>query len=133
MVTEKRANEIFGGTFLIGLAVLFLINWWWPGIMFVIGIALLARAVAQGRNWMDERAGLVAIAIGVVFTALSLFSFAFNLWPIILILIGLYMLFGNSRGGGWRNGWRGGWGGKNGGWRGGNDGENEKSKHDDFV
>ena len=47
-MTEKRANEVFGGTFLIGLAVLFLINW----------------------------------------------------WPIVLILIGVYLLFGNRRGGG---------------------------------
>ena len=93
-MTEKRSNEIFGGTFLIGLAVLFLLNWWWPGIMFVIGIALLVRAVAEGRNWMSERGGLVCLGIGVVFT-----FFSFNWWPLILIAIGVYLLFGNRRGG----------------------------------
>lgn len=100
-MTERRANEIFGGTFLIGLAVLALINWWWPGIMYVIGIAMLARAVAQGRNWMDERGGLIALAIGVVFTLTDVLRiFSFNWWPIVLILLGLYLLFGNRRGGG---------------------------------
>lgn len=104
-MTEKRANEVFGGTFLIGLAVLFLINWWWPGIMFVIGIALMVRAVAQGRAWSDERGGLVVLAIGVVFTVIDVLKvFSFNWWPIVLILIGLYLLFGNRRGGGAGNG-----------------------------
>jgi hypothetical protein len=99
-MTERRANEIFGGTFLIGLAVLVLINWWWPGIMYVIGIALLVRAVAQGRNWTDERGGLIALAIGVVFTLTDVLRiFSFNWWPIVLILLGVYLLFGNRRGG----------------------------------
>jgi hypothetical protein len=98
-MTEKRANDIFGGTFLIGLAVLFLINWWWPGIMYVIGIALIVRAVAQGRNWTDERGGLVILGIGVVFTLIDVLNiFSFNWWPLVLILLGIYLLFGSRRG-----------------------------------
>ena len=110
-MNEKRSNEIFGGTFLIGLAVLFLINWWWPGIMFVIGIALLVRAVAEGRSWSSERGGLICLGIGVVFT-----FFSINFWPLILIAIGVYLLVGNRRGGlsGMFNG-------------------SEKSKHDDTL
>ena len=97
-MTDKRANEIFGGTFLIGLAILFLINWWWPGIMYVIGIALIIRAVAEGKNWMEERGGLIALGIGVVFTVIDLLKlFSFNWWPLILIAIGLYLLFGSRR------------------------------------
>lgn len=103
-MTEKRANEVFGGTFLIGLAILFLINWWWPGIMFVIGIALLVRTVAQGRNWTDERGGLICLGIGVVFTLVDVLNvFSFNWWPLLLILIGVYLLFGNRRGNGGKN------------------------------
>src|SRR4051812_22061822 len=112
-MTEKRSNQIFGGTFLIGLAVLFLTNWWWPGIMFVIGIAMIARAGAEGRNWMSERAGLICIGIGVVFG-----FFSFNWWPLILIAIGVYLLLGNHRGS---------WGGWN------RSSSEEKSKRDDFV
>ena len=122
-MTEKRANEIFGGTFLIGLAVLFIINWWWPGIMFVIGIALIVRAVAEGRNWMDERGGLVCLGIGVFFTLLNILRiFSFNWWPLILIAIGAYLLFGNRRGN-----WGGNWNRSN------NSDSSEKPKHDDLV
>lgn len=96
-MNEKRANEIFGGIFLVGMAILFLLNWWWPGILFVIGISMMARAVAQGRSWIDERAGLFALAIGAVFTLIDLMRFSFNLWPLVLILLGLYLLFGNRR------------------------------------
>ncbi|MCC6801393.1 MAG: hypothetical protein IT319_00810 [Anaerolineae bacterium] len=95
-MTDKRASEIFGGTFLIGLAILFLVNWWWPGIMYVIGIALIARTVAQGRSWTEERAGVVCIGIGVIFTLINVLNiFTFNWWPLLLILLGLYLLFGN--------------------------------------
>ncbi len=118
-MSENRANEIFGGTFLIGLAVLFLINWWWPGIMYVIGISMIVRAVAQGRSWMSERGGLVVLGIGVIFTVIDgLKIFTFNWWPLILILLGVYLLFGNR--------WRGGGGSS------GSDG-NGKSKNDDLV
>ena len=95
-MTEQRANEIFGGTFLIGLAVLFLLGWWWPGIMYVIGIALLVRSNVLGRSWTEERAGLIALAIGVIFTVIDLLRiFTFAWWPLILILLGLYLLFGS--------------------------------------
>ena len=103
---EKRSSEILGGTFLIGLAVLFLTGWWWPGIMYVIGIALIARTVSEGRNWMSERAGLVSIGIGVFFTALRLLSVVINWWPLILVVLGLYLLFGNRRGGNWGGNWK---------------------------
>ena len=96
-MNERRANEIFGGAFLIGMAILFLLNWWWPGILYVIGFAMMTRAVAQGRKWIDERAGLFSLAIGVVFTLIDLMRFSFNLWPLVLILLGLYLLFGNRR------------------------------------
>ena len=77
-MTDKRAGEIFGGTFLIGLALLFITGWWWPGILYVIGIALMVRAVAQGKSWTEERGGLVVFGArcqpwlaNVTFTALN--------------------------------------------------------------
>jgi hypothetical protein len=119
-MNERRANEVFGGTFLIGLAILFLINWWWPGILYVIGIAMIVRAVVQGRNWLDERTGLVALAIAVVFTLIDLLRiFSFNWWPVVLILLGLYLLFGNRR--------------LSAGSHSSSSAEQEKPKNDDFV
>lgn len=95
-MSEQRANQVLGGTFLIGLAVLVIINWWWPGILYVAGIALLARGRAQGRKWSEDYPGLIVLALAVIFTlgdVLRLFSF--NWLPILLILVGLYLLFGN--------------------------------------
>lgn len=104
-MSEKRAGEIFSGTFLIGLAALFLSGWWWPGILYVAGIAMLVRTVAQGKPWTEERGGLAALGIGVLFTLTDVVSVLdFNWLPILLIGIGLYLLFGNRlRGGRSRN------------------------------
>lgn len=98
-MNQQRSNQIFGGVFLIGLAVLSMINWWWPGILFVIGIALMARSIAEGRNWTEERAGIVALAVGIVFALTDVLSiFSFNWLPLVLIALGLFMLFGNRGG-----------------------------------
>ncbi len=98
---SERSNQIFGGVFLMGLALLFIIpNFWWPGIMFVIGAAILARTYSEGKDWRhpDARGGLVVIAIGLIF-GLDLFSFLTgSLVPVILILIGAYLLFGDRLG-----------------------------------
>ena len=93
---DKRGNEVFGGVFLIGLAVLFLFGWWWPGILFVLGVALVARTTAEGKPWTEERGGLAVLAIGVLFMLTDVLDiFSFNWLPILLIGVGLYLLFGN--------------------------------------
>lgn len=89
MVSKKRAEQVAGGVFLIGLATLFMTGLWWPGILFVIGASSIARGVAEGRDWYSVPGGLWMIGLGLVF----LFGFS---WPLILILIGVSMLFGRS-------------------------------------
>ncbi len=89
MVDKGRADQISGGVFMIGLAILFMTGFWWPGIMFVIGASAMARGVAEGQAWYTVPGGLWMIGIGLVFA----FNFS---WPMILILIGLSMLFGQT-------------------------------------
>ena len=89
MVDKKRADQISGGVFLIGLALIAMLDFWWPGIMFVIGASAMARGVAEGQDWYNVPGGLWMIGIGLVF----LFNFS---WPMILILVGVSMLFGQS-------------------------------------
>jgi hypothetical protein len=88
MVSKERADQIAGGVFLVGLGLLFTnVISFWPGILFVIGAAAIARGMAEGQDWYNVPGGLSMIALGVVFTL----NFS---WPVILIVIGAAMLFG---------------------------------------
>jgi hypothetical protein len=97
MITKERADQIAGGVFLIGLGLLFTnVISFWPGILFVIGAANIARGMAQGREWYNVSGGVWLIGLGFVF----LFHFS---WPVLLILIGASMLFGYSVKDHWRH------------------------------
>lgn len=96
-MSNKRSDQVFGGAILIGLGILFILgDFWWPGILFVLGIAMMLRAVAEGKNWSDDRTALVLLAIGVVFAVQDTLRLGFNWLPLILIGVGLYLLFGNN-------------------------------------
>ena len=97
MVSKERSDQVFGGVMLIGIAILFLINWFFPGILFVVGIALIAKSIGEGKNWMDNKGALVVIAVGIFFTLEDVLNiFSGNWWPFLLIALGLYLLFGNN-------------------------------------
>ena len=102
MRTKQQSDQTFGGVMLIGLAVLFLTGYWWPGIMFVIGAAMIARTVNEGGDWLSNRNALVVIGIGAVFAVMGVFHFLSGnvLWPLLLIAGGAYLLFGDRLRGG---------------------------------
>jgi hypothetical protein len=92
MVSKQHADQIAGGVFFIGLGLLFTdVIDFWPGILFVLGAASLARGMAEGRAWYTVSGGLWLIGLGMVF----LFGFS---WPLLLILIGASMLVGRNHG-----------------------------------
>jgi Double zinc ribbon len=79
---------IGGGAFLIGIAVLALTGWWWPGILVILGISALASSVVGGRPWAGLQGALWLF--GIAFIA------QFNLWwPGILILVGVSAIMGS--------------------------------------
>ncbi|MCB9449974.1 MAG: hypothetical protein H6672_00955 [Anaerolineaceae bacterium] len=95
MITKERGDQISGGVFLIGLALLFMnVLPWWPGIMFVIGASVIARGVAEGQPWYTVSGGMWMIGLGIIFWV------GFSL-PMLLILIGVTMLFGYNAKSGW--------------------------------
>ncbi|GEM_PF-819177 len=87
MYGPRRGNQVSGAVFLIGLGLLFLTNFWWPGILFVLGAAAIAQGLSEGRGWYALQGGIWLIGIGLVF------SVGFSL-PLLLILLGLSMLCG---------------------------------------
>src|SRR5262249_47416312 len=86
-----------GGVFLIGLGLLFAnVLPFWPGILFVIGAASIARGMAEGQAWYSVSGGLWIIGVGLLF----LLHFS---WPMLLILVGVAMLFGYRTRDHWRH------------------------------
>lgn len=94
----ENASQISGGVFLVGLGMLFLTGWWWPGIMFVIGASMLARTMAEGEPLSSATGAFWTIGIGVVFGLPGLIGGIagtfWNIFPLILVGLGLFMLFG---------------------------------------
>ena len=99
MISKERTDQVFGGVFLIGLAVLFFTGYWWPGIMFVIGVAMLARTYTEGKTLGSNGGAWIMIAIGVFFALGNVFEILGDIswWPLILIALGLYLLFGQRQ------------------------------------
>jgi hypothetical protein len=89
MLSREQANQISIPVLLIGLGVLAITKFWFPGIMFVIGVFLVMRGLADGRGWYALQGGLLMFAIGI-----SFLGGGFN-WPLLLILMGVNALVGS--------------------------------------
>jgi hypothetical protein len=61
----QQANALTGGVWLIGFGILFATRYWWPGIMFLVGITAIVQGLVQGRGWSTIHGGYWAILIGV--------------------------------------------------------------------
>jgi len=97
---KERASQVGTGVFLIGLALLFLLPGaqLWPHIMFVVAASLLATEYAEFKTLEFRRGRVVSAALCVVIGLIFAADFTLNLtsvWPIILILLGLFMIFNN--------------------------------------
>jgi hypothetical protein len=61
---QARVNALSGGVFLIGLGVLFYTDYWWPGIVFLLGAEAAVQALARGRGWYGLQGAVWLFAIG---------------------------------------------------------------------
>jgi hypothetical protein len=79
---------VSGGLFLIGLAVLAITGWWWPGILVLLGITSLAGSLVAGQPlWMGLQGSFWMFGIAVL-------AITGWWWPGILILAGLSAILG---------------------------------------
>ena len=79
---------VSGGMFLIGLAFLAVFNWWWPGILVLLGLTSLIGSMAAGRSfWVGLQGAFWLLGIAV----LAAFDWW---WPGILVLAGLSAILG---------------------------------------
>ena len=101
-------SRIWSATILIALGVLFLLDGlgvlnfghflghWWPSVLIVMGLLQLLRS--GGHRWGGP---MLLICVGVLFQVSRLHVFAWwraeNLWPLVLIAVGVGLLVGRWR------------------------------------
>jgi hypothetical protein len=94
-MTKQNADTISGGVFLVGLGVLFLIHWLWPGILLLLGLVALVREWMQGERSKGLTAFLILGGLAVLFSIN--FSWSIVL-PVALICLGLIWIVNALRG-----------------------------------
>jgi len=82
---------IIGGIWLIGIAVLAVTGWWWPGIMVLFGISALVGGLQSGGSWEQRLGGIQ----GAIWTfGIAVLAVTGWWWPGIMVLVGLSAIFG---------------------------------------
>jgi hypothetical protein len=93
MDKQKRSSAISGGIFLIGLGVLLFTNWWWPGIMVVVGLAGCAELVFRGKILQGIGTLAFFLAIPTILWLIQAVQIPWKIvGPLILIGIGIIVL-----------------------------------------
>jgi len=88
ITSEKKAHSLSFALFLIGLAILTLTKYWWPGIMLAIGLPLAFRQYLLGRHY-DMIISLF-VFLGVFITVQFSISWEILL-PILFTIGGIYI------------------------------------------
>lgn len=86
--SAQQRSGVGGGVFLVGLGMLLITGWWWPGILVVIGLAIASERALAGR--FGAALGVLAIFLGIPL-AIALISKIDIPWTglIALLLIAL--------------------------------------------
>lgn len=84
----ERHSEVAGGIILVGLGLLLITGWWWPGIMLVLGVAFAAERLMQGRFRAAVVVAVVFIGIPVAISAAQHIHIPAT-WVVGFVLAGL--------------------------------------------
>ncbi len=83
---KHSEHNMTGGVFLIGLAMLFITGYWFPGILFVIGATALADSMVGSRQEEARSGGIFMIGLGIIF------AIGFRV-ELLFLMIGLGLIF----------------------------------------
>ncbi|MCY3574986.1 MAG: hypothetical protein OXG92_08345 [Chloroflexi bacterium] len=94
---ELNHSQVASGVFFIGLGLLFVSDYWFPGIFFVIAASKLAGAYAKGERWQAQGSAFWMIAIGLAFALPPVISSVLGIKAsfvaLLCIGLGLLMIF----------------------------------------
>jgi len=93
MFKSLEPDRAAGGVFLIALGIIAVLGYWWPGILFAAAAAMITRGAVTGQRWQNLTGALVVIAIGLFFALEDLIPNIHSLWPLALIVLGVFLLF----------------------------------------
>lgn len=90
---RRRASAVSGGIFLISLGVLLFTGWWWPGIMFAIGLSAGAELVFRGKTFRGIGTLAFFCAIPIAIWIIQETEIPWSLvGPLVLIGVGVIVL-----------------------------------------
>lgn len=90
---RKQASAISGGIFMISLGVLMFTGWWWPGIMFAIGLSAGAELIFRGKTLQGIGTLAFFSAIPIAIWIIQATEIPWSLvGPLVLIGIGVIIL-----------------------------------------
>jgi hypothetical protein len=87
--SRKRAQAYSSAVFLVGLAVLAITEYWWPGLMLVLGLSLALRQFLLGR--VHDTLVTLLVFVGTFVTIAFDISWRVFL-PILFTLGAIYIL-----------------------------------------
>ncbi len=93
MDNRSASGTVAGGVFLIGLGMLLLTGWWWPGIMAVLGLAGAAGLLYRGQGAAALATLLVFLGVPTVIALIQNIAIPWALLaPFVVIALGLTWL-----------------------------------------
>jgi hypothetical protein len=90
ILTEPRTKAVGLAVLLVGIAILAYTNWWWPGIVAVIGMSTIVKQLLRKKVY--EAILSILIFGGISFTAIYKIGDKYFV-PVILMIAALYVLF----------------------------------------
>lgn len=86
---KRKRNALANGVFLIGLALLYYINWWWPSILLVIWASVALRQWLAGHLFDLAITSFILIGLFLI----NWLQIGWNiLMPILLVVGGIYII-----------------------------------------
>lgn len=90
---KRTKRTVAGGIMLIGIGMLTLTGWWWPGIMLVIGSAIAAERYLHGQVQQAITSFVLCLAMPLAIALSEHIDIPWNLiGAFVLIALGLMTL-----------------------------------------